>query len=253
MGSSKPIDQYITLVLKKDPKTSDFVTQLLSPIYVNYSKNLYVALCSINYEYVSAASLQNCQKAIFGFASIKYTGVKEPNPGLWAPGQWSATREKVFVNCELESAEHSAQSLVSALNRELQSKLPSFFPSDACKFLYNPDIDRVEITVDGSNVVPENDKCSLVLYYPLSRYLGYTQSKTTIPGFCFGADAPPTVLPKYVKFRQHALAKFPPFLPRPKFTNIFLNCIEQYQNESMICPLLASIQRPSLPHPPTGA
>ena len=253
---SKHIDQYMSLSLTKDPNSSDLLVRLINPVPVNHAKDLYVALCSLNYEY-EGSSLHNCSRAIFAFAGFKYAGVlPNPSPGLWLSG----TRTKKMISCEIENAEHSPSSLVSALNRELVCKLPSTFPSGACNFIYNPDINRVELTFDGSDVLPEDDRVTLVVYWPLSRYLGLTQSPVEVTGYCFGAPAPPTVKPSYIRKVSHALAEFPPYLPRPNFINLFLDCIEQHQNETyfvkdtdtfvpVISPLLASFQRPALPLP----
>ena len=237
------MDRYLDLVLKRDAKSSDLVVSLLEPLHVNKAKNLYISLCSMSYIHDSNA-YKNCPVAVFEIACPRFTWVPDPNPG---PGYGSTGRVTKFVHCRLENSEYSPSTLASALNREISAKFTSDFLSKAIDFGYNSDIDRFEISIDGSHTLYEDDRCTLIVYWPLSKHLGFTQLEDRSASYCFGSACPPKVSESMISKTSHAIANFPPKLPRPLFIHWFLNCLEQQQHKNEIRPLLASLKRPALP------
>ena len=131
-----------------------------------------------------------------------------------------------FVFCEIENGEYDPESLCQSLNKELQNKMPSIFRPNSCKFIWNANIARVEISIDGSTSLDPDSRATLLVYYPLTFYLGLTKLRQKGASRCFGAPYGKVTSASIVQ-TSHATAGYPPRLPRPEFIFWFLNVLEQ--------------------------
>ena len=74
-----------------------------------------------------------------------------------------------LVRMSLGSAENSIESLIDQVNDEIVAKLDSRFRKNQCRFYYDRLLDRVQLTIDGSEELPEQDRFSLIVYGDLVR------------------------------------------------------------------------------------
>ena len=82
-----------------------------------------------------------------------------------------------FLRMKINDAENTIQSLVRQINEEIEAKLDSRFKRDQCRFYYDQLLDRVQLTIDGSDQLPENDRFSLLIYGDLVKALGFNEKK----------------------------------------------------------------------------
>ena len=104
--------------------------------------------------------------------------------------------------------------------------MPSIFRPNSCKFIWNANIARVEISIDGSTSLDPDSRATLLVYYPLTFYLGLTKLQQKGASRCFGAPYGKVTSASIVQ-TSHATAGYPPRLPRPEFIFWFLNVLEQ--------------------------
>ena len=206
MTFEKRNDFYVTTTL--DHIDQDiYKTKLLSPIEIRPGESVFAALCNISYmsEY---NSFQNLSNAAIDIAIPRFckeedeirpprSVISEAAPGLELGrdllqavnldqelSQFSTSKLK-FIRCRLENGEYSGETLCDALNSEIQSKMPSAFDPNQCRFIYNNIIDRIELRIDGSPIIAAEDRCTLVVYAPLSHYMGFTSTVDRQSSFCF--------------------------------------------------------------------
>ena len=206
---------------------------------IDRSRELYVSVCDVTYNHDPLA-YKNCPRGTLQIAIPRYTKDNPPAPGF-------ATTGTPFLTCRIEDAEYSRESLVDSLNSELRNKLPSSFKGREFQFVYNSNIDRIEISVDGSPNVFTPDRVTAIIFHPLSKTIGLTKSDEASASYCFGAPNPPSVPKGKISQESHATAQFAPHLPRPHFIKLYLDAIEQELDGDAINPLLAVISRPPLP------
>ena len=149
-------DCYVNIQIRQNVKR-EYVAKLMTPLKLGVNHKAKVALCDI-YFINDTPQFLNARVSIFDIAIPKYT--KDKNG------------EVDFVRCKIENAEYTGESLCQALNEEILSKTSSEFQPRQCQFLYNKWLDRVELRIDGHSAVPDDSKVCLVVYWPLSYYLG---------------------------------------------------------------------------------
>ena len=231
---------YMYLKIEKSTiKSDEYVAKLVSPILIGRDSDMYVSLCDISYDHDPYA-YKNCPRAVLQVACPRYTKEAPKLSSL-------ATPTIPFLRCELEDGEYSERTLCDALNDELKNKLPASFKGRECQFVYNPHINRIEISIDGNPNVFATYRFTLIVYHPLSKTVGLTESDEASATYCFGAPNPPLVPPKKISEESHATSAFPPYLPRPHYVKWYLNVIEQEQDVDVFNPILAVMARPPLP------
>ena len=213
------IDFYMDVDISYDSTTLDRVVKLVSPIPTQCRNDLYVCLSYMSYVHDSDA-YNNAKLSIIEFAQPKSTGTE---PDTYAePVKESAK----FMQMQIENAEYDGESICDALNKELRLKLGSQFRSKECQFFWNARLNRVEIGIDGSETVEKKSRATLIIFFPLSHTLGFTDRLERGLSFQFGAPQG-KVKPGKITKENHGLASFPPNLPRPRFINWFLDILNE--------------------------
>ena len=237
------IDCYIEVDIVNDPRFSTQNANLILPLSIQQRNDIFVALTYMVYEH-STRLYDNVKLAIFDFGMPKLTTVQvpdpnpdpdpgpDPGPGFrfrneLCPGVYKTVPKVEMIRCQLENAEHDGKSLCNALNEELKHKLSSQFDPDSCKFIWNKDIARAEISIDGSESIPADSRATLILFYPLSFHLGFTRTQAPGASYAFGAPLKGYVKPDQIVKKSHAIAGYVPHLAHPQFINIFLEELEQ--------------------------
>ena len=173
-------DSYVTSILEK--KGDTYITKLLNPIRLGVGHNAKIALCDLQYCHDNS-QFKNAPNSTVFIAIPRLTKA----PKNETRGK---TYEVKFISCRPENAEYTPQSLIDALNVEFKAKLPSKFRPDQCQFIYNQNVDRTELTLDGPGAgVEAQDQVTLIVYHPLSRYLGFTNSTQASATYCFVSNS----------------------------------------------------------------
>ena len=203
-------DFYMTLNLEKREITQDYCVNLTSPLKINSGEKVSVSLCELSYVNESK-TFYNTERAVIDVALPSLTGRQksstskplfhspmeldsedpsfdDPQSPLTPPDPPSKPDPK-FIKCQLENSENDGSSLCEALNTELSHKLPSSFRKRQIFFKFNELINRVELSLDGSEMTKEDDRATLVIYYPLSLYLGLTKTEARNQTFCFVSNS----------------------------------------------------------------
>ena len=218
----KSVDFYMDLDLSYSSTTSERVVKMISPFSVDNRNDLYVCLSYMNYVH-DCDDYNNAKLAIFEFAQPKSTGYEREEVEGESYGPASTAKTK-FLRMQIENAEHSGESICHALNQELRAKLCSNFRSKECQFIWNAQINRVEISIDGSSLIEARSRATLIVYYPLCNTLGWTDQHERGRSFQFGAPQGKVRLSQITK-ENHALASYAPNLPRPEFIVFYLDII----------------------------
>ena len=201
---------FCTLTLeKKNSTVTHYIVDLKTPISFKLNQVAQVALCRLHYLNTS----QLCRNLANGMIqiacpSITGRGIKTflsnhdssstPDPTDLAPDptpdprpdpkpdpQPKPSPQANFVTCQLENAEYDASTLCQALNVELSHKLNSMWREKKCLFKFNNVINRVEISIDGDAQLKPDDRVTVVIFYPMSKYLGLTIIDKATETFCF--------------------------------------------------------------------
>ena len=191
-------DFYLTVLLEHK-KEDLYCAKLLCPIEMKPGEKVQVALCDISYE-GSSTEFQNGEDAIFDIAIPKYCstsmfgGVGDDNGNNWNEeslysngwknGPYQST-DITFIRSRLENCEYTGATLCESMNREIKSKLPAAFEMDQCRFMLNESSNKIELRIDGSSNIPPRDRVTLVIYSPLSYYLGLIDYISPRATFCF--------------------------------------------------------------------
>ena len=231
------VDCYLDLDILNDTSLETQNAKLILPLGIEQRNDIFVALTYMVYHH-STRRYDNIQLAIFDFGMPKLTTVQvpdpdpgpdpEPDPGPGpGPGFYKTVPKVEMVRCQIERAEHDGESLCNSLNVELKAKLPSQFRGDECKFIWNKDIARAEITIDGSPSISPESRATLILYWPLTYYLGFTRSHSHGASYAFGAPLEPYVKPDRIIKTSHGVAGYLPNLSSPKFIVWHLDILHQ--------------------------
>ena len=157
-------------------------TKLIGPLNIQPGARVSVALCNLSYV-LDPKEFGNAKEAIFKMAIPKFCMRSGPGSDM---EKSLATKSTVqFITCQIEDGEYTAETLVATINSEIVSKFPSTFRDNQICLLYNRTINRVEVRVDGTEIVPQNERATLAIYQPLSRLLGFTESTDRGKTFCF--------------------------------------------------------------------
>ena len=162
------MDLYATLILEKDG--NGYIAKLATPLKLKPGHKTKIALCQISYRNDNDQFHNLIKDAFFAVAIPRYTkAINETRD------------DKVtinFVRGSLEPGEYTPSVLCRDLNNELTSKLPSDFKPEQCRFIFSPSSRRFEVSLDGqAEGVPPDMRTTLILYWPLSWYLGFSPSK----------------------------------------------------------------------------
>ena len=152
------INTYATLTLEKESH-HEYVGNFRSPMNLGVNHNARVALCDLYYSY-NSEKFDNAAVSIFDIYIPCYTNTPDGKPAS--------------IRCELENARYTPKTLCQSINNEIISKMPSDYNHNKCKFTYNSILNRVELRLDGKHPVPASERTTLVIYHPLSYYLGWT-------------------------------------------------------------------------------
>ena len=159
-------DVYMSLKLKRNSK-KEYVAELVTPLVLGSGHAAKVSLCDVQY-LNDNDQFNNAKVAIFDFAWPRYCTETDAN----------GNQEVKFTRCQIEKTEYTPATLCNAINQEILSKMHSSFNLRMCEHLYNPQCNRVEVRIDGRdypNVKTDPlDLCTLILYWPLTLYLGFT-------------------------------------------------------------------------------
>ena len=211
MTFEKKNNIYMTLGL--DQVSGDvYKVELGSPLNIQSGEQIEVALCNISYN-TAGTAFWNAPISVFEVYNPKLCTpiTSTPAPMMYDEGavetsmstsddavssppsdfddvvqHYSASSlSVVFTRAQLENGEYNLENLCSSLNSELQSKMPSSFYPSQCQFIYNSVIDRAEIRIDGNSSLAPEDRWTLVVYHPLSAYLGLTDRTDRRATFAF--------------------------------------------------------------------
>ena len=218
----KAIDCYMDFDIEYDVKTEERIVKLINPFPVNRRDDLYVSLVYMTYRDESSA-YYNAPESVFEFLMPKCTRPKATKTDEKSP---FATPEAQFVYCTIENAEYNPETLCQSLNKELQNKMPSLFRPNNCKFIWNANIARVEISIDGSLSLDPDSRATLTLYNNLAYFLGFTNLRQGNVSVSFGAPYG-KVTSGHIVQTSHGTAGYSPKLPRPEFIFWFLNVLEK--------------------------
>ena len=163
------IDTYATLTLQKDK--DDYVARLRTPLSLGINHNARVALCDIYYARRENDGFDNASISVLDIFIPKYTYQEDGTPD--------------GIRCQLENAQYSAASLCRALNNEIAAKMPSEYNKNKCFFWFNTQLNRVELRIDGTDSVPQDERATIIVYHPLSFYLGLTDDPERRISFSF--------------------------------------------------------------------
>ena len=161
-------DFYATMLLEK--QENEYVGKFLTPLEFKVGHIPSLALCDFCFE-DNSARFNNAKVSVFDIAIPKYTN--------------DASGKTQFKRCQLENGEYDGAQLCESINAEIKNKLPSTFKKDKCYLALNERINKVELRIDGSSNVPEKERVTLIIYYPLSYYLGFTIKKERSETFTF--------------------------------------------------------------------
>ena len=284
-------DLYMTLALTH-VSGELYKAKLGAPIDIRPGEEIQVALCNISYSN-SRSAFWNAPVSVFEIYNEKMCKDFGPSvtpilrddgaeaidvddlssrtspPSLEEVDKMSPFSNVVFIRGWLENGEYSLESLCSSLNSEIQSKMPSTFRKDQCCFIYNPVIDRAEIRIDGNKSIPPEDRFTLVVYSPLSAYLGLIDRVDRRATFAFvsilcgmvnslkggkglkmfyfsvfqGAPAG-HIKEEMISNSSHATAKYHSILKSPNFMFVYLDVLEPQQTDNRFAPLLTFFPRP---------
>ena len=190
---------FCTLTLEKKTKTDmHYVVDLKTPILLNQAAQ--VALCQLHYQNTSQLC-RNLPNGLIQIACPSITGREEkailsshssspdptpvPTPVPTPDPKPKPIPQAKFISCQLENGEYDASTLCEALNVELSHKLNSMWRKKKCLFKFNNVINRVELSIDGDAQLKADDRCTVVIYYPMSKYLGLTIIDKATETFCF--------------------------------------------------------------------
>ena len=238
-------DLYVTLELTH-VGNEVYRAQLPSTLFIRAHDKIVVSLCDISYITEDLSTFKNVEQPLLAIAIPEYTsgpvikmvdkstqtveneeqsgrGITFEEPFDTPEGRKS---ELQFVYCRLENAEYTAESLVDSLNVEIKSKLPSRFRKDQCRFLYDKTINRVQLRLDGSQNVPQNERVTLAIYSPLSYYLGFVNYIGPRATACFGTPGG-FVTKDMILQKKHAVAQYPPQVATPNKMLVFMDIIQQ--------------------------
>ena len=204
---------------KNKSSRTEFSTKLSVPIYLRLNHNLTVGLASLSY--VNDTTEKNVAKLPFKICIPKYVPPKPPAVIPPAPDEIVIGD---FIESYLEPGNYCPAKFVESLNREILAKFPASCNPNVCRFVFNSVIQRVQLRVDGGLSTPANSRCTVLLYGPIARVLGFSKSSSERVVFPFGGPLPKAV-PRTIEAR-HATASLSPYLPRSRQLYIYLSCLE---------------------------
>ena len=150
-----------------------------------------------------------------------------------------------FLRMKLNDAENTIETLIRQINEEIVAKLDSRFKKNQCRFYYDRLLDRVQLTIDGSDELPENDRFSLLIYGDLVKALGFNDKKKSMS---FGAPTK-SLLPGQISQRSHSCAIYPPLIsPTPLFCYVYLNIVQEHRVDNDFLSLLTVFPRAAPPN-----
>ena len=211
---------YVHIKSEKNQKLkTEFTTKLLVPIYLQPSHNMSVGLSS--FSYTNDTTEKNVGKLPFRICIPKYV---PPKPPSVAPPSAADIVIDDFIESYIEPGNYNPAHLMECLNKEIIAKFPASCNPNVCRFSFNVATGKFQLRIDGGVSTPINSRCTLLLYGPIAKVLGFSRSSSQSIVFPFGAPLPPAV-PQTLKDR-HASATLRPYLPRSRLLYIYLSCIE---------------------------
>ena len=182
---------YIHLKSPKNLDKTEFTIQLPVPLVLPVYGHLLMGLSK--FEYIDDTSEQNTERAIFYLAIPKYcpkkskpplpTNSSQPGPSPRPISSDSIEWIRSYV--EYNNTCYTPSTYAKSLNKEIASKLPTEVDKNKCKIWYNPIVNRFEVKIDGDEPTPPELRATLILFSPLSRYLGFTESAAPNASFTF--------------------------------------------------------------------
>lgn len=154
---AKKIDFYATAKLVQ--VGGEYIFKPMSSINLGLCHNAKVAITELHYgNYnVQFNNAPNCQ---FYIAIPQFTSVKKSESR-------NEVEEVKYLKCKMENSEYTGSSICDAINTEIEAKMPSQYRREKCRFFYNSSVDRVELSIDGSQSIEKRERVTLIIYSPL--------------------------------------------------------------------------------------
>ena len=250
---------------KNKAGNSEFASPLTIPIFIPVYHNLFVGACNVQFiDNTTEKNIPSLQFAIcipkylprkpasasdpsqgplssistflrsfleLGVKRNREISFNEPSPYLNIERIQNKDAGRVitfadFIQSSLELGNYGPSQLVVALNSEIRAKFPASFNPNKCRFYYNHIIDRIQLQIDGGeSSTAKSDRCTLMIFNPLSRILGYTKSTSVEASFSFGAPIPSAGIPQTLEDR-HATPTYAPDLKRSRFFYLYMSSLE---------------------------
>ena len=201
-------DEYIHLISEPNGSKSEFSNKLAQEYLFPAEHKTFVALKEISFpralksQHIKRKSAAEEDKVRLGILVPYITGNQ-------------------FREIEVEDGYYTAFDLVKVLNERFKAILGIQYETRTCRLVYNQNIDRIEIIINGedSNL---SHRVSLLIFPPLAIYLGLSKTKEN---FLFGSET--SLLPSVKsKHKRHGIAKYSPLMKTFELIFIYLDIVK---------------------------